>query len=69
MRWLILTAALGLTACAAPAPPSEPAICAGLKDRVAAHRAALERHPETPQPVGETGADVVLGFEAGCGDR
>lgn len=69
MRLIVLLAVLGVTACAAPAPPSEPAICAGLKRPVADLRAALERHPETPEPVGQTGTDVVLGFEAGCGER
>lgn len=64
MRCIILLTALGLSACAAPV--SAPAICAGLARPVADLRQALEHHPETPDPVGEAGVDVVLGFEAGC---
>lgn len=65
MRWFVLMAALGLTGCVKPA--SEPGLCAGLRRPVADLRTGLERHPETPEDVGEAGTDVVLGFEAGCG--
>lgn len=64
MRWIILMAALGTSGCVATV--SQPGICAGLKRPVADLRAGLERHPDTPQAVGEAGTDVVLGFEAGC---
>ena len=64
MRFGILLAALGLTGCVATV--SEPGLCAGLRGPVADLRGALLAHPETPEAVGEAGADVVLGFEAGC---
>lgn len=64
MRFLVLTAALGLTGCVATVSPT--GICAGLQRPVADLRGALEANPDTPQAVGEAGTDVVLGFEAGC---
>lgn len=60
MRMLILLALTGCTAV------SDSAICAGLARPVAELRAALEANPQTPDPVGEAGTDVVLGMEAGC---
>jgi hypothetical protein len=64
MRYLLIVIALGLTGCVRPAPDS--AVCAGLDRPVADLRRALVAHPATPEPVGEAGTDVVLGFEAGC---
>ena len=58
-------AALGLSGCVAPA--SDQALCIGLKRPVADLRQALiGNEAETPKAVGEAGADVVIGFEAGC---
>jgi hypothetical protein len=65
MRLLLLMAALGLTACAKPAP-IDSGVCAGLKRPVADLRSALMANPQTPQAVGEAGTDTVLGYEAGC---
>lgn len=65
MRWIALMAAIGLTACNQPV--SDAGICAGMKRPVAALRGALVAHgADTPDAVGEAGADVVLGLEAGC---
>ena len=63
MRWIAAVTLLGLSACA---PVSDSAICAGLGRPIADLRAGLERHPETPQAVGEPATDVVLGFEGAC---
>jgi hypothetical protein len=65
MRLLLLMAVLGLTGCAVPV--SDSAICAGLDRPVSELRGALIANPDTPELVGEAGTDVVLGFEAGCG--
>ena len=64
MRYLILISVIGLTGCSTNV--SDSAICAGLNRPVSDLRNALESHPDTPEPVGEAGTDVVLGFEAGC---
>jgi len=65
MRWIVLTAALGLTACTAPVEQS--GLCAGLRRPVGVLRAALDRHTDTtPDDLGEAATDVVLGAEAGC---
>ena len=65
MRWIALTAALGLTACTAPVEPT--GLCAGLRRPVAALRGALNRNvDQTPADVGEAATDVVLAAEAGC---
>ncbi len=45
---------------------SEPGLCAGLRAPVDALERALLAHPSTPDPVGEAGTDVVIGFNAGC---
>ncbi len=37
-----------------------------LRAPVDALERALLAHPSTPDPVGEAGADVVIGFNAGC---
>ena len=60
-----LAVVTGMGACSAPAVDS--GLCRGLARPVADLRAALEAHPETPVAVGEAGADVVIGVEAGCG--
>ncbi len=66
MRWIALLAVAGLTACNQPANDS--GLCAGLSRPVTALRGALiENSAQVPEPVGEAGADVVLGFNAGCG--
>lgn len=62
---LPLVALLGATGCVTPA--TDAGLCLGLKADVADLRRALESHPETPDPVGEAGAEVVIGFEGGCG--
>lgn len=41
-------------------------MCTPLRPYVVQLRASLEAHPETPDAVGEAGADVVIGFESGC---
>lgn len=65
MRWIVLTTALGLTACVAPV--STTGLSARLGRSVAALRGALTAYaPQTPGSVGEAGTDAVLGFEAGC---
>lgn len=64
MRTLILLSVIGLSGCVETV--SDSAVCAGLKPSVAQLRGALERHPETPQAVGEAGTRVVLLTEAGC---
>jgi hypothetical protein len=63
-RILALVALAGLTGCVKPI--SDTGVCLGLARDVAALRAALVRHPETPDAVGEAGTDVVIGFGAGC---
>ncbi len=66
MRWIALTAALGLTACTAPVESS--GLCAGLRRPVVALRTALDRNAAaTPEEVGEAATDLVLANEAGCG--
>jgi hypothetical protein len=67
MHWIVLTAALGVSACAVTADTS--GICQGLVLPVASLRLALEAHDATPAAVGEAATDVVLGFEAGCRSR
>lgn len=69
MRWSVPALALaGMTACA-PIPASvEAGLCIGLGPHVSALERALLAHPETPQPVGEAGTDVVIGYDAGCRD-
>lgn len=54
-----------MTACVTT--PSEPGLCIGLRNDVAALRTALLDNPETPDAVGEAGTEVVIGFQAGCG--
>ena len=61
----ILMIALGLTACAVPAP-TKAVPCIALTPRTDALRSALVRHPQTPEEVGQRAADVVLGTEAVC---
>lgn len=64
MRSLILLSVLGLTACTVAA--NDTAICDAQRKPIAALRAALMAHPETPRAVGEAGTVVVLRQEAGC---
>lgn len=64
MKSLAVTAVLGMTGCVAGT--SEPGLCAGLRAPVDALERTLLAHPQTPDPVGEAGADVVIGFNAGC---
>jgi hypothetical protein len=61
---LLLAALAGSTACTPRA--NDAGMCLGLRSDVAALRAALEANPAMPGPVGEAGADVVIGFEGGC---
>lgn len=63
---LISLIALGTTGCVASV--SDSAICAGQNRPIAALRAAMTAHPETPEAVGEAGTRVVLRHEAGCGE-
>ena len=60
-----LAVVAGTSGCSAPAVDS--GLCRALARPVQDLRAALEGHPETPDQVGEAGADVVIGLEAGCG--
>lgn len=53
----------GLSGCATV---NEAGLCAGIAAPVAALRSALLSNPQTPDAVGEAGADVVIGIEAGC---
>jgi hypothetical protein len=68
-RILLLTLA-SLTGFAACAPQTRivasDAVCAPLAPYVANLRRQLLAHPETPDAVGNAGADVVIGFEAAC---
>ena len=57
-------ALLGMTGCVSG--PTSEGLCLGLRSEVATLERALLAHPETPDPVGEAGADVVIGFDAGC---
>ncbi len=66
-RTLAVTALLGASGCASGT--SEAGLCAGLRAPVDALERALLAHPETADPVGEAGADVVIGFNAGCWAR
>ena len=59
-----LAVVAGTTGCSAPAVDS--GLCRALARPVQELRAALEGHPKTPEAVGEAGADVVIGIEAGC---
>ncbi|MFE3836075.1 hypothetical protein [Pseudogemmobacter sonorensis] len=61
---LLLAALLGMTGCVRPA--NDAGLCIAAAPDVAALRRALLDHPETPDPVGEAGADLVIGFEAVC---
>ncbi|GHE88373.1 hypothetical protein GCM10016455_05630 [Aliiroseovarius zhejiangensis] len=61
---MMIVTLIGVTGCATRA--SEPGLCAGLRPHVAALSDALAAHPNTPDPVGEAGTDVVIGFGAGC---
>ena len=45
---------------------SEAGLCAGLRAPVGALEAAMLADSRTPDPVGEAGTDVVIGFNAGC---
>lgn len=64
---MILTLALGgLNACSQTAPMNNAVPCIALKPRTDAGRAILRQHPETPRPVGEWAAGVILGTEAVC---
>jgi hypothetical protein len=54
-----------MTACA-PTVTSDSGICAGLQAPVRTLEAALLANPQTPDAVGEAGADVVIGFDGGC---
>ena len=65
MRPLILILALGLTGCAVPAP-IKAVPCIAIQPRTDALRAALVRHPQTPEEVGQTATAVVLGTERIC---
>lgn len=47
-------------------PPSEAGVCEGLSVAVAGLENGLLAHPETPDAVGEPGADVVIGYRAAC---
>ncbi len=66
MLWRILgaMALLGVTGCVGAT--SEAGLCAGLRAPVDALEAAMLADSRTPDPVGEAGADVVIGFNAGC---
>jgi hypothetical protein len=64
---IILTlATVGLTGCFRAAPPTNAVPCIALKPRTDAGRAVLRQHPETPKPVGEWAAAIILGTEAVC---
>ncbi len=63
--YIALATAAGMSGCAVPAP-TDAGLCLALAPAMAALRRGLEAHPETPGPVGEPGADAVIGFEAGC---
>lgn len=63
MRWLVPLIFLGTSGCL---PVSEAAICSGLSGPVASLRQSLIDNPNTPQPVGEAGTNVVLGFGGAC---
>ena len=45
--------------------PSDAGLCEALP--VEALASALLAHPDTNDAVGNAGADVVIGFRAGCG--
>jgi hypothetical protein len=63
-RILGLLALTGASGCVTVASPD--AVCEGLRSPVASLEHALLAHPETPDPVGEAGTDVVIGYDAGC---
>ena len=54
-----------MTACA-PTVTSDSGLCAGLNRSVRALETALLANPQTPDAVGEAGADVVIGLDGGC---
>jgi hypothetical protein len=62
----MLAAVLGTAGCVKPSPATDAGVCIALAGDVAALRRGLEENPQTPDAVGEPGADVVIGFEAGC---
>ena len=61
---ILILAATGLSGCFRPAPPNNAVPCIAIKPRTDAGRAILRQHPETPRPVGEWAASVILGTEA-----
>ena len=61
-RILAALALTGMSGCVSPTSGS--GLCAALP--VEALASALLAHPETPDAVGEAGADVVIGYRAGC---
>ena len=63
-RLLTLAGALGMTGCGMTA--TDEGMCIAQRADMERLRAALLAHPETPDAVGEAGADVVIGFRAGC---
>lgn len=67
MRSIAILGLLGVSACMPVA--SDDALCGALGGRIDGLAEALIAHPETPDPVGEAGTDVVLGFEGGCNER
>lgn len=50
-------------------PPTEAVPCVVLEPRVEALKRGLLRHPDTPDEIGEPGADIVLGTERVCADK
>jgi hypothetical protein len=60
-----LVAALGTTGCVSTVT-SDSGLCMGLQRSVRALETALLANPQTPDAVGEAGADVVIGFDGGC---
>lgn len=64
---LALAAVAGLSACGA-IEASEGVVCSRLSGPVERLSDALLAHPDTPDPVGEAGTDVVIIAQAGCGE-
>jgi hypothetical protein len=62
---LMTMIALGMSGCGTTIPSGD-AVCDGLRPSIDALHTGLLAHPETHDDVGEPGADVVIGFDAGC---
>lgn len=62
---MLMLVAIGLSACF-PTPPPDAVPCIAIKPRTDAGRVILRQHPETPRPVGEWAAGIILGTEAVC---